>query len=440
MSRRSRLGVCPAGLFIAARRHVGATVKRVSISLKARIGFLQRVNGPCRTGHLCRHIAFSLRVVHRLKRYSNVRGCSHCFSNHRTNRQPFYLLSCFPGSFLLIISRDRIAVPRVQTVCKNSCSHGGGLISCNFHLPTTVSGHPLAFSRFRSLAPLTVCIDTAPTSCRLRGDRKVIISRIVHPANLLSPIVRIHPALGRVSSLVRRVARHTTISRHILIAALAGHVTRRLATCLAHVKVHYGCVRDSISALRHVRVVSSLQGKLFSILVNIGLLHRKLSLPRISLITVLSTSGRNFLHSRHSLARATKHTTQGIGKGIVFCTSGVASDVHLAVSRATHEHRGRLTCGRGRNVAPGRIVGGDISLITRGRRPIANRPCTCIRPRPDLITSPMIRCVGHGRLRGTVRQAGGRVVRTTGGLSFVRTTRFHSRLIGLRSLLIAGGS
>lgn len=435
-------GVCPTGLFVAAGRTALQTVRRVRSSLAGRITCFRSVNGRCRTGHLCRQIACSVRVVQRLNRYSNVRGCSQCFSNHTTNAHPCYLLSFFPSSFLVMVSRDRIDMPRVQTVCKNSHTHGVGLIRCNFHLPTTVSGHPLGFRRFRSVTGRIVCIDTAPTSCRLMRSRNVIIRRIVHPANLLSPIVRMHPDLGRVSSLVRRVRVHVRGRRHMLIAALAGHVTRRLARCLLGGGMHYGCVRDSISALRQIGVVSSLHRKICSILVKIGLLHRNLSLPRISLITVLSTSGRKFLHSRHSLARATKQTTQGMGKVIVVCTSGVASDVQLAVSRAGHHHRGRLTCGRRRNVAPRRVGGTHGLSIFKGKtraRSARGNDHTCIRPSsPGVTTSPIMRCVDGTRLRGDVRHAHGLVRRTTGGLRFVRTTRCESRLLGVRSLVGRG--
>lgn len=436
----SRCGVCPTGLFVAAGRDRLETVRRVRSSLAGRITGFRRRKGVCRTGQLCRHIACSVRVVHRLKRYSNVRGCSHCFSKHGTNAHPCYLLSFFPSSFLVMVSRDRIDMPRVHTVCNNSQTEGAGLIRCNFQVRSTFSGHPLGFRRFGRLTGRIVCIDTAPTSCRLIRDRNVVIRRIVHPAKLLSPMVRMHPDLGRVSSLVRRVRRHVRGRRHMLIAALAGHVTRRLARCLLHGSVHYGCVRDSISALRHIGVVSRLHRNICSMLINIGLLHRNLSLPRISLITVLSTSGRKFLHSRHSLARATKHTTHGVGKGMVVCTSHVASDVGGAVSRAGHHHRGRLTCGRRRKVAPGRVrhtqgttlLNGGDGRITKAAR----NPGTCVRPSSSAATtSPVIRCVAGPRVRGAVRHAQGLVRRTTGGLRFVRTTRCESRLLGLRSVV-----
>ncbi len=427
---------------MAAGRHVGLTLSRVTLSLNHRTTRFRSVNQPCRTGQLARHIGCSLRVVHRVNCYSKMRGCDHCFSRHRPNSHPFYLLSCFPGSFLLVISRDRIAIPRVHTVCNNSFSHGDGLIRCKFHLGTTLSGEPLGFSRFRRLIGGTVCMDTAPTSCRLTGSRNIVMRRIVHPANLLSPRVRIHPSGDRVSSLVRRVSRQTRHSRHILIAALAGHVTRRLGGCVRHGKIHYTCVRSSVSAFRHIRVLSKLHAKLFSILVNIGLLHRNLSLPRMSLITIVSTSGRKFLHSRHSLARATNHTTHGIGNGMVVCTSHVAGSVRVAVSRAGHHHRGRLGCGTSRGVAPAPVTdhasstldnvnangdhkrrGRDI-VTTAGTAGASVTPGPCVRPRRlSITTSPMMGCVAHSSLSGTVGGTHHHVRRTTGGLSFVRTTR-----------------
>lgn len=464
-----RCRVCPTGLFMADGRRRRVTVEVVRSSLIGRRRFFGDVNSNVGTRHVGRHIRCSVRVVGRLKRYSNVRGCSECFSNQRRKRHPCYLLSFFPGSFLLIMSRDRIDVPRVNTVCNNSETQGGGLIRCNFQLPTTFSGHPLAFRRFRDVVRRTVCIDTAPTSCRLERSRNIMMRRLVHPAKLLSPRVRIHPDRGRVSSLLSRVLAEARQSRHMLVAALAGHVTRRLARFLLGRGMGTTCVRDSITALSHIGVVGSLQTNICSMLINIGLLHRNLSLPRMSLITVLSTSGRKFLHDRHSLARATNHTTEGMGNGIVVCTSGVASDVLGAVSRATHQEDVRLGCGTSRKVAPGRVRGTVASTLpvngrrrttsnttavgdvgdTRGTGNVVSRGDVgktrkserhiCVRPSDTaVITSPVIHDVDERRLRGDVTGAATLVGRTTGSLSFVRTTRCHSRVVQLRGRLRRG--
>ncbi len=404
-------------------------MRRVLSSLTSRVRRFHRLRRPLCTRHVGRHIRCSVRVLHRLNRYTKVRGCSHCFSNHRPKRGPCYLLSFFPGSLLIIVSRDRIAVPRLTTVSGNSHTEGAGLIRCNFHLPTTFSGQPLHFRRFGDYVRRIVCISTAPTSCRLRRTRNIIIRRVVHPAKLLSPDVIIQPAGGRVSGLVRRVVRHVSRRRHALIAALAGHVTRRLARCLLRRGVRTGCVRSSITALSHIAVVGSLEHNICSILIKIGLLHRNLSLPRISLITVLSTSGRNFLHSRHDLARATKQTTERVRNAIVVCTSRIARSVRGAVSRARQQEAVRRRCGTSRRVAPEPVAGGnDVSLIITASD---TTPTAAI----SLSRSPVVTRVAPQRLRRLVRSAARHVATTTRRLRFLTTTRLESRILRLRRLL-----
>lgn len=258
--------------------------------------------------------------------------------------------------------------------------------------------------------------------------------RVVHPAKILSPRLFIHPARNRVSSLLKRIHSHTRQRRHILIAALAGHVTRSLARCLRRRNIQIHCLRSRVRSVRQVRVVRSLHSNGCSILIKIGLLQRKLSLPRISLITVLSTSGRNFLQTRHSLVRAVKQTTHRIQKRTVLCTSGLASDVTETVSRARHHHTVRVTCGRTGNVAPRpvRQHGGNGSVLSflsvshhLGTRRLRT---TCRRGRRLPLRS-VPRLVN--RLRG-------RVGRTTGGLRFRRTTGCHSHVGALHSRLLNG--
>lgn len=407
----SRTYVCPTSRCIINTRGVGATLSGVCGRVIRHITCFRSGNGLLRTRQVGRHAVGSVRVLRRANFYGKVRGCSTIVDNEGPNRTPFALLSCFPGSFLLFYSRDRIVLPRIEKVCNKSRDHGTDLVRCNFELPSTFSGEPLAFSRFCSGVGRIIFASTAPN--RFRGRRSAhVIRRVVEPANLLSPRVAIGPASSRVSSLISRVGVEARHNREILIAALAGTVTRSLAACLRNFKVGIHCVRRSISAVRQVRVVHSLHLNRFSILINVGLLHRNLSVPRISLITVLSTSGRNFLHSRASLIRAVNETTEGTGNRIVVCTSYMAPSVRGTVARALHHHALRRGCGRRRNVAP-RAVGGDIHSILRvaSGRGIRNEDG------------------GHlsgGRERTLVRGLATRVGRTTGLLRFRRTTCLHS--------------
>ncbi len=373
------------------------------------MGFFVRGSGLVRTRHVHRHARCSVRVLQRVNAYGNIRGCSHIVTEHPGNDIPSALLSCFPSSFILFISRSRIALPRMENVCNKSETQGRGLIRCNFQLPSTFSGQPLGFSRFCDRVGRTIFISTAPKSFRGRGTARVI-RRMVHPAKLLSPRVSIHPARNRVSSLVDRVGTHVTGGRHILIAALAGGVTRGLARFLGGTNVGMECVRRSVSAVRHVRVVHNLHLNSFSILINVGLLERKLSVPRISLITVLSTSGRNFLQDRASLIRAVNHTTHGTSNAIVVCTSSIAHSVRGTVHRARHHETVRGRCGVGGNVIPGAVVGSIHSILRVN----------------DGIGSLPIGGLSHTRESTRVGHLATRVHRTTGVLRFRCTTGLES--------------
>lgn len=261
-----------------------------------------------------------------------------------------------------------------------------------------------------------------------------------------------HPIGKRVSSLLTRVGTHITGGRHTLIAALAGGVTRSLASCLLRHNVGIRCLRSSISALHHIRLLHVLHRNGVSIVINVGLLHRNLSLPRMSLITVLSTSGRKFLHSCHSLVRAVNHTTQGISNAIVVCTSRAARTVQRTVSRASHHHTGRVTCGRRRNVSPGPLVGGvdSIGSVLTGRsisaRALLRNNCHGTNGTNGArLNIPMLspgRTSGHRRrvlgtnlptrsLTSLVHRLDRRVRATTRRLRFRLTTHLHSRVQSL---------
>lgn len=143
LARSARLCMFPTARCITKPRHVGHTVKNVRRRLRRQLTRLRQNGRRLRTRHLQVHARCSIRVVRRINFYGNVRGCSQRVSNHTPKSTPGYLVSCFPRSFLLIVSRSRIAIPRVNNVCRNSVDHGHGLIRRNFQLPDTVSGHPL---------------------------------------------------------------------------------------------------------------------------------------------------------------------------------------------------------------------------------------------------------------------------------------------------------
>ncbi len=405
----ARMVVFPTSRCVADGSGLRSTVRSVRARVHRHMRCFGSRSGLVTTRQVRRQIGCSVRVLLRINFYSNIRGCSEILSHERPNTIPFALLSFLPSSFVLMISRSRMTLPRMEKVCTNSETEGRALIRCNFHLPSTLSGHPLAFSRFCDRVSRTVFMSTAPNGLRGRRSRTVI-RRVVHPAKLLSPRIRMEPARKRVRSLVLRVGRQIRGGRHILMAALAIGVTRSLATSLRNMKVGIGCVRRSVSAVRHVRVVHSLHLNRFSILMNVGLLHRNLSLPRMSLMTVLSTSGRNFLEDRDSLIRAVNHTTEGTNNGIVVCTSSMANSVRETVDRARHHHTVRVGCGRSRNVAPGAVVGNMHSMV---------------RVSGGRAGGSLGRCAGH---RGTrlVSGVAGRVERTTHRLRFRRTTCLHS--------------
>lgn len=418
--RHSRVDVFPTSRCMIPTRRVRETTMTVRRRLGRHMRCFGDRSGLLRTRQVSRHAGFSVRVVGRAKFYSKVRGCSERLSKLGPKRPPCALLSCFKSSFLLVVSRSRVAMPRMKKVCTNSRDEGRALMSCKFQLPSTGSGHPLDFRRFRSGLSRIVFMSTAPKRCRC-SRRLLHTRRVVHPAKLLSPGMRIHPVRKRVSSLVKRMGGRISGGRGVLVAALAGQVTRSLARCVGRMKVQIHCLRSSVSALRHTHVVHSVHLSIFSMLMKVGLLQRNLSVPRVALMTVLSTSGRNFLHSRASLVRAVKQTTQGDRNRMVVCTSGVASSVRGTVARAGHHQAVRRTCGGRRKVAPAAVGGTIHSLVTMSG--------TMTRARIQLRGSP--RSVAHGRLAGLVARMRGRVHTTTTSLGFRRTTRLHSGVVSL---------
>lgn len=93
-----KLDVCPTGRFIAPRRQVRRTYGTVRRRLTRQLRTLRGRNGLLRTRHLRRHAHCSLRVVHRINCYGNIRGCTHRLTKQPTKSPPRYLLSCFPRS------------------------------------------------------------------------------------------------------------------------------------------------------------------------------------------------------------------------------------------------------------------------------------------------------------------------------------------------------
>lgn len=271
------------------------------------------------------------------------------------------------------------------------------------------------------------------------------IEQIIHPTSLINPQIVIKPNKKQIDNLLKQIQLHVKHDKHILITTLTKKITKKLTAFLTKHSMQIQYLHSNVNTLRHVKLLTELQAKMFNMLIDINLLHKKLNLPKMSLITILNTNKENFLRSNTSLIQTISHATHNITGKIHIYTNNITNSMTKTIKKTDQQRKKQITYNTKHNIKPktlhkhianitkilARKNTNTEKLLTGHSTPNSARQHS---PTPNL-QHKKLNTSGTTELKSLITNLNNQILQTAKKLKFKLTARLHDKLNNLKKKL-----
>ena len=311
--------IYPAKHFITDKDTISKAHDDIRQELNEQINFFKKRDKLLEAQRIKQRTLYDLEMMMELGYCSGIENYSRHLDGRKEGDRPYTLLDFFPNNFLMFIDESHVSLPQLRAMYNGDRSRKETLVEHGFRLPSALDNRPLKFEEFESMLNQTIYVSATPSDYEVNKSNGVIVEQLIRPTGLVDPEVEIIPTKGQMDTLISEINTVIESGNKVLVTTLTKKTSEDLTDYLKKFGIKAEYLHSEIDTIERVKIINSLRGGDFDVLVGINLLREGLDIPEVSLVAVLDADKEGFLRSRTSLMQVAGRAARNInGKVLLF--------------------------------------------------------------------------------------------------------------------------